>query len=124
MSPLRWTTKSLRTLAKALQEQGHQVSGQIVRRLLRVAGYSLQANSKTLEGRQHADRDARFGYLADQGEAHLADGQPWSASTPKEVATRGRTSRVNSQVGGPTLVGGVVPGQYSMTRARSDVRRW
>jgi transposase len=43
MSPLRWTSKSLRTLAKALQEQGHQVSEQIVRRLLREAGYSLQA---------------------------------------------------------------------------------
>jgi transposase len=76
MSPLRWTSKSLRTLAKALQEQGHQVSEQIVRRLLREAGYSLQANSKTLEGRQHPDRDAQFRYLADQAEAHLADGQP------------------------------------------------
>src|SRR5450756_495240 len=76
MSPLRWTSKSLRTLAKALQEQGHQVSEQIVRRLLREAGYSLQANSKTLQGRQHPDRDAQFRYLADQAEAHLADGQP------------------------------------------------
>ena len=50
MSPLRWTSKSLRTLAKALQEQGHQVSEQIVRRLLKETGYSLQANAKTLEG--------------------------------------------------------------------------
>jgi hypothetical protein len=31
--------------------------------------------------------------------------------------------RVNSQSGGPTDVGGVVPGQCSMARARSDVRR-
>jgi transposase len=76
MSPLRWTSKSLRTLAKALQEQGHQVSEQIVRRLLREAGYSLQANTKTLEGRQHRDRDAQFGYLNDQTATHLADGQP------------------------------------------------
>src|SRR5674476_1369783 len=76
MSPLRWTSKSLRTLATALQEQGHQGSEQIVRRLLREAGYSLQANSKTLEGRPHPDRDAQFRYLADQAEAHLGDGQP------------------------------------------------
>ena len=124
MSPLRWTSKSLRTLAKALQEQGHQVSEQIVRRLLREAGYSLQANAKTLEGRQHPDRDAQFGYLADQAGAHLADGQPWSASTPKRSCdTR---SHVASELAGrrADFVGGVVPGQYSMARARSDVRRW
>ena len=76
MSPLRWTSKSLRTLAKALQEQGHQVSEQIVRRLLREAGYSLQANAKTLEGGQHPDRDGQFTYLADQASEHLAAGAP------------------------------------------------
>src|SRR5450759_4995408 len=59
-----------------LQEQGHQVSEQIVRRLLREAGYSLQANAKTLEGRQHPDRDAQFRYLADQAAEHLAAGAP------------------------------------------------
>ncbi len=74
MSPLRWTSKSLRTLAKALQQQGHQVSEQIVRRLLREAGYSLQANAKTSEGAQHPDRDAQFGYLNDQAQAHIAGG--------------------------------------------------
>jgi len=75
-SPLRWTSKSLRTLAKALQEQGHQVSEQIVRRLLREAGYSLQANAKTLEGAQHPDRDAQFIYLAGQAGEHLGAGAP------------------------------------------------
>ena len=76
MSPLRWTSKSLRTLAKALQEQGHQVSEQIVRRLLREAGYSLQGNAKTLEGGQHPDRDGQFIYLADQAAEHLGAGAP------------------------------------------------
>src|SRR5665811_2594012 len=76
MSPLRWTSKSLRTLAKALQEPGRQVSEQIVRRLLKEAGYSLQANAKTLEGGQHPDRDAQFVYLADQAAEHLAAGAP------------------------------------------------
>ena len=76
MSPLRWTSKPLRTLAEALRGQGHQVSEQIVRRLLKEAGYSLQANAKTLEGGQHPDRDAQSGYLADQASEHLAAGQP------------------------------------------------
>src|SRR6516165_9847304 len=57
-SPLRWTTKSLRHLAEQLTRQGHPVSAPTVGRLLKVAGFSLQANAKTLEGGQHPDRDA------------------------------------------------------------------
>jgi hypothetical protein len=34
-SPLRWTSKSTRTLARALTEAGHQVSDYVVRRLLK-----------------------------------------------------------------------------------------
>src|SRR5674476_1173491 len=56
MSALRWTAKSTRTLAETLTAQGHPVSDQTVAGLLRAAGYSLQANSKTREGRQHEDR--------------------------------------------------------------------
>jgi hypothetical protein len=48
-SPLRWTTKSLRHLAGELTRQGHPVSAPTVGRLLRRAGFSLQANAKTLE---------------------------------------------------------------------------
>jgi hypothetical protein len=48
----------------------------VVRRLLRQLGYSLQANAKTTEGAQHPDRDAQFGYLNDQAQAHLAAGDP------------------------------------------------
>jgi ABC-type ATPase involved in cell division len=59
-SPLRWTTKSLRHPADELTRQGHPVSAPTVGRLLRHAGFSLQANAKTLEGAQHPDRDAQF----------------------------------------------------------------
>ncbi len=76
MSPLRWTCKSTRTLAAALRERGHQVSEFVVRRLLKSLGYSLQANVKTAEGRQHPDRDAQFGYLNDQVKAHQDEGCP------------------------------------------------
>ncbi len=71
MSPLRWTCKSTRQLATALQEQGHRVSHQLVSELLRSTGYSLQGNAKTLEGRQHPDRDAQFQYLSEQSKAFL-----------------------------------------------------
>ena len=76
MSPLRWTSKSIRALTAALRTQGHQVSDFVVRRLLREQGYSLQANAKTAEGGQHPDRDAQFGYLNDQASAHLGSGDP------------------------------------------------
>lgn len=56
-SPLRWTTRSLRHLAEELTRQGHPVSAPVVRQPLQVAGFSLQANVKTLEGAQHSDRD-------------------------------------------------------------------
>jgi len=57
-SPLLWTAKSVRALARALREKGHQVSHETVAKLLRDLGYSLQANRKTLEGASHLDRDA------------------------------------------------------------------
>ncbi|MGW4027314.1 ISAzo13-like element transposase-related protein, partial [Streptomyces sp. NPDC005009] len=47
MSPLRWTTKSLRNLAEELTRQGHPVSAPTVGRLLKEQGFSLQASAKT-----------------------------------------------------------------------------
>jgi transposase len=76
MSPLRWTCKSTRQLAGALQERGHRVGYRTVAALLDQAGYSLQAAAKTLEGNQHPDRDAQFHYLNDQVKAFLAASQP------------------------------------------------
>jgi hypothetical protein len=76
MTPLRWTAKSLRRLAEQLREQGHQVSATLVGRLLHQAGYSLQANAKTLEGAQHPDRDAQFRHIHDRVAAALAAGIP------------------------------------------------
>src|SRR3954451_11352657 len=75
-SPLRWTTKSLRHLAEELTQQGHSVSAPTVGRLLKSAGFSLQANAKTLEGAQHPDRDAQFRYIHDQVNEHQAAGEP------------------------------------------------
>lgn len=76
MTPLRWTAKSLRRLAAQLREQGHQVSATLVGRLLHQAGYSLQANAKTLEGAQHPDRDAQFRHIHDRVAAAMAAGIP------------------------------------------------
>src|SRR6267142_112460 len=68
-SPLRWTIKSTRTLAAELTAQGHEVSADTVHKLLREQGFSLQASAKTIEGRQHPDRDGQFRYIAAQARA-------------------------------------------------------
>ena len=52
MSPLRWTTKSLRVLAAELTRQGHRAGADTVADLLHEAGFSLQGNAKALEGKQ------------------------------------------------------------------------
>jgi hypothetical protein len=63
MSPLRWTCKSTRTLAAELKRQKRVVSPSSVRRLLKQEEYSLQGNRKTLEGKEHPDRDAQFRHI-------------------------------------------------------------
>jgi len=74
-SPLRWTSKSVRQLAGALQGMGHAVSRQLVAELLAAAGYSLQANRKTREGTRHPDRDAQFRSITRQ--VRQAPGAQW-----------------------------------------------
>jgi transposase len=75
-SLLRWTTKSLRQLAAALQQRGHAVSHQTVATLLKELQYSLQSTRKTREGEQHPDRDAQFAYINQQAQEALAAGDP------------------------------------------------
>jgi transposase len=76
VSPLRWTCKSVRQLARELQRQGHQVSYQKVAEVLHALGYSLQANRKTREGGDHPDRDAQFAQINVTSAAFLAAGDP------------------------------------------------
>jgi DNA-binding transcriptional regulator YdaS (Cro superfamily) len=76
MSPLRWTTTSLRHLAAELSRQGHRVSAPTVGRLLKEHGFSLRGTAKTLEGDQHPDRDAQFRYINEQVKDHQAAGEP------------------------------------------------
>ena len=75
-SPLRWTCKSVRKLAEELRREGHTVSYQTVAELLHEMDYSLQANRKTLEGNQHADRNQQFEYINRKARRYLKQGEP------------------------------------------------
>ena len=76
MSLLRWTSKSTRTMAEELTRLGHPVTWVTVARCVDNMGYSLQANRKTKEGAQHANRDAQFRYINRQVKALLRGGDP------------------------------------------------
>jgi hypothetical protein len=75
-SPLCWTTLSTRNLAAELTAAGHRVGSDTVAKLLGEQGFSLQAGAKTVEGGQHPDRNAQFGYLNEQAREHLDAGDP------------------------------------------------
>jgi len=103
MSPLRWTCKSTRTLARELGRQGFRVGSNTVARLLRSCGYSLQANRKTVEGKQHPDRDAQFRHINRRVRAFQKARQPViSVDTKKKeplgnMKNPGRTYRRKGQ---------------------------
>lgn len=76
MSPLRWTCKSTRTLAKELCKQKHEVSHTKVDTLLHEMGYTLQGNKKADEESSHPDRNAQFGHINNSVKKELAAGEP------------------------------------------------
>ena len=76
MSPLRWTTKSLRRLAGELARAGHRAGRDTVAGLLHGEGFSLQGTSRTLEGARHPDRDGQFRYINELVAAFQRAGQP------------------------------------------------
>jgi hypothetical protein len=88
-SPLRWTCKSTRRLAAELTAQGYPVGPTTVRQLLKQAGYSLQANRKTREGKAHPDRDAQFRHINRCVRAQQRRGQPAVSVDTKKKETLG-----------------------------------
>lgn len=97
MSPLRWTTKSTRTLAAELTRQGHRIGADTVGDLLRAEGFSLQAGAKTLEGKQHPDRDAQFRYLNEQARDHRDNGDPVISVDTKKKEVVGQFKNAGRQ---------------------------
>jgi hypothetical protein len=75
-SPLRWVSRSQRTIAATLGQLGFAVSQKLVGLLLRQLKYSCQANRKTREGTSHPDRNAQFEYINTTVKAAIAEGAP------------------------------------------------
>ena len=76
MSPLLWTSKSTRKLEQELKCQGFIVSYNVVNRILKSEGFSLQSNRKTDEGGKHEDRDVQFTHINNTTIDFIASGDP------------------------------------------------
>lgn len=75
-SMLRWTCKSTRKLSDELNRMGHETSHRMVSELLHEMEYSLQANSKTLEGTSHVDRNEQFELINRKAMEYSDHGDP------------------------------------------------
>jgi hypothetical protein len=129
-SPLRWTCKSIRKLAEELRRMGHATSHRMVAELLHEAGYSLQANRKTIEGKGHPDRNAQFEHINRKVRAALRAGEPVISVDAKKKELVGNFKNAGREwhpAGDPELVriydfaipglGRVTPyGVYDMAR--------
>ena len=76
-------------LADELTTHGFVVSSTKVGALLKAQGYSLQANRKTVEGKQHPDRNAQFEHIARRVKARQRRGEPAISIDTKKKETLG-----------------------------------
>jgi len=77
MRLLLWTNKSLRNLSCALAENGFVANKDTVGQMLKMLGYGLQADKKTLTVKpSHADRDAQFEHINSETKKAVAVGNP------------------------------------------------
>jgi len=76
-SPLRWTCKSTHVLsAEMFAQYGIRICDKTVAKLLKEHGYSLQAPNKSVEGKQHPDRNAQFEHINAKAEDSIKRGVP------------------------------------------------
>lgn len=134
-SPLRWTCKSVRHLSAELERKGIGVGRQTVAKALRELGYSLQANCKTVEGKQHPDRNAQFEHVNARVTEDMKAGNPViSVDTKKkelvgnyknggrEWHRKGKAPKVNGHdFPGPDVPRAHPYGVYDLARNRGFV---
>ena len=64
MTTLLWTNKSLRNLETELTSKGYKASYRVIGEMLKMLGYGLQADKKTLTTKEsHPDRNRQFEYI-------------------------------------------------------------
>ena len=107
VAAVTWCSQSLRELERLMAARGFACKKDAVARILRGAGYRLQAMSKVLEGSQHPDRDAQFRHVNARVAEFRAAGDPVVSVDAKKKELVGRYGRPGRQwrpQGGPVKV--------------------
>lgn len=72
VSGVKWTSRSLQKLQKALQRRRIHLARSTIARLLRQRRFSLRTNRKRLAGTHERDRDRQFRYLTRMRKLYLS----------------------------------------------------
>ena len=96
-SPLRWTCKSTRAIARALAARQHPVNHATVAQLLHDLDFSLQSTRKTEEGEDHPDRDAQFRYINRTVKRYLTQQLPVISADTKRKELIGNYANTGQQ---------------------------
>jgi len=59
-NPLKWTSKSIQKISDELNKDKFRAGPNLIARILKDLGYSLQANRKVNEGGNHPDRNKQW----------------------------------------------------------------
>jgi hypothetical protein len=73
---LNWTRKSTYSLCKALQKREVNISPNTAGKALKILGYSLKSNRKSISTTQHPDREQQFQFIASKVKEYEDSGQP------------------------------------------------
>jgi hypothetical protein len=107
VSPLTWSTLSLRDLGRQMAGLGFRCGKDTAARLMHEDGWSLRGMAKVLEGKQHPDRDAQFRQVSALIAQFAAAGEPAVSVDGKKkekLGPYGRAGRSWRPAGDPVLV--------------------
>lgn len=75
-NPLKRTSKSIQKISDELNKDKFRAGPNVVARILKNLGYSLQANRKVNEGGSHTDRNYQFEFINNKAKKFLDQKQP------------------------------------------------
>lgn len=75
-NPLRYTTKSVRKLQNEIEKKGYKISYPLIAEILHDNKFSLQSNSKSIEGKQNPDRNSQFEFINQDTKTQIARKEP------------------------------------------------